>query len=65
MSISLTISSFLRVFLRVSASPRPKALLLLLPLTLSAAQTHIWTQGDASDYDKAILTRQDLLAHLS
>jgi len=36
------------------------SLALLLPLLLTAAQTKIWTQGDASDYDKAILTHLSL-----
>jgi hypothetical protein len=33
---------------------------LLFPLFLSAAQTKVWTQGDAGDYDKAILTHVSL-----
>ena len=33
---------------------------LLLPFALAASQTSIWTQGDASDYDKAILTHLSL-----
>ncbi len=33
---------------------------LLVPLSLSAGQTRDWSQGDASDYDKAILTHLSL-----
>src|SRR6266849_4615251 len=57
------LSDVLRVFLRVGVYPlrtSPRLVLLLLPLSLSAAQTHTWTQGDASDYDKAILTHLSL-----
>src|SRR5215471_8379803 len=52
--------SKLRVFLRASAPLRPAFALALLPILLSAAQTRTWNQGDASDYERAILTRLSL-----
>src|SRR5215471_16967581 len=30
--------------------------MVLLPLFLTGAQTKVWTQGEAADYDKAVLT---------
>jgi hypothetical protein len=37
-----------------------KLTLALIPILLSAAQTRTWTQGEASDYDRAILSRLSL-----
>src|SRR5262249_17114653 len=37
-----------------------KFALVLIPALLTAAQTRTWTQGEASDYDRAILTHLSL-----